>query len=88
MQIATKERGDDVSKHTWVRLDDLPPGFLFLTQGGILAVKSEYHYSNGGQWRCILLASGEYAHFEDGNDTLVMALEVAIPKELEVAIVN
>lgn len=69
----------------WVTLDDLPPGYVFITQDGILAVKSEYHYSNGldAQWRCILLGSGEYAHFENGNDTLVSALEIEAPKELE-----
>lgn len=59
----------------WVKLEDLPPGFVFVTQDGILAVKSEYHLT-GGQCMCVLLASGEYAHFLDGNDTMVQALGV------------
>lgn len=62
----------------WVRLWDLPPGFVFVTQEGVLAVKSEYAYGNGdnSQCKCILLGSGEYAHFANGNDTLVRAIEV------------
>lgn len=59
-----------MSEPVWVRLENLPPGSLFVTKNGIKAVKSEYHYSNAGQCKCILLASGEYAHFADGNDTL------------------
>lgn len=60
----------------WVRLEDLPPGFVFVTQKGVLAVKSEYHDSFAGHRMCVLLQSGEYAHFADGDDTLVRALEV------------
>jgi hypothetical protein len=54
-------------------LDALRPGALFVTRDGIYAVKSEYRYSGapGSQWQCILLASGEYAHFPEGNKTLV-----------------
>lgn len=66
---------------SWVTLDELPPGCVFVTQDGVLAVKSEYKYNGefNSQWRCILLASGEYAHFEQGNSTLVAAVEIATP---------
>jgi hypothetical protein len=40
----------------------LPRGAVFETIDGTRAVKSEYGYDNGG-CECILLASGEYAHF-------------------------
>jgi len=61
----------------WVRLGDLPPGLIFATQNGVLAVKSEYHNSWTGQCMCVLLQSGEYAHFLEGDETLVTALEIA-----------
>ena len=57
-------------------LDELPPGSLFETASGVRAVKSEYHYQDGGQWQCVLLESGEYAHFPEGNRTRVRAIEV------------
>ena len=57
----------------WVRLRNLRNGAIFVTADGILAVKSEYKYSNdpGGQSLCILLASGEYAHFPRRDEELV-----------------
>ena len=61
----------------WVRLGDLLPGLIFATQNGVLAVKSEYHNSWTGQCMCVLLQSGEYAHFLEGDETLVTALEIA-----------
>ncbi len=45
-----------------MRLSDLRPGAVFITTGGTMAVKSEYHYPDGAP-ECVLLASGEYAHF-------------------------
>lgn len=67
-----------------VSLRDLRPGAVFVVlESGTMAVKSEYHYpapsgsSQETQCECILLESGEYAHFPKGNDTLVK--EVAIP---------
>ena len=50
-----------------VALGELPKGAVFEVAGpgplgGVLAVKSEYNYPNGG-CECVLLASGEYAHF-------------------------
>lgn len=47
----------------WTTLDALRKGAIFETQDGIRAVKSEYWYSTGGAPQCVLLASGEYAHF-------------------------
>lgn len=61
-------------KGEWTTLEDLPPGTLFETEHGTRAVKSEYTYGEGrrsDQWQCILLGSGEYAHFKDGNATRV-----------------
>lgn len=65
----------------YARLDDLPPGMVFITRDGVMAVKSEYKYGNepDSQWQCILLESGEYAHFHDGNDEQVKALSVRMP---------
>lgn len=69
---------------TWAPLADLPPGFIFATQDGILAVKTTYAVYDGndesGKCECILLLTGEYAHFADGDRTLVCALEVQRPQ--------
>ena len=46
----------------WVKLHELREGALFETRSGNRAVKSEYHYPWGGI-QCVLIASGEYAHF-------------------------
>lgn len=51
-----------MSNDGWIRLHELPRGAVFETIDGTRAVKSEYGYDNGG-CQCILLASGEYAHF-------------------------
>lgn len=62
-------------------LGALREGALFATcDKGILAVKSEYCYSNdpNSQCLCILLESGEYAHFDDGNATLVKEISLRI----------
>lgn len=50
----------------WVSVGALPPGALFRTRDGILAVKSEYHLADGRS-QCVLLASGEYAWFPNGD---------------------
>lgn len=64
----------------WTTLDKLRKGAIFEDQDGVRAVKSEYHYSSSDlQWLCILLNSGEYAHFVDGNKTLVR--EVVLKEE-------
>ena len=55
-----------------VTLDDLPCGSVFWV-GSVGAVKSEYKYTNDpdSQWQCVLLASGEYAHFPQKNKTII-----------------
>lgn len=58
----------------WMPLRNLPPGMIFVTVLGTLAVKSEYKHN--GQSMCILLKSGEYAVFVHGDDTLVRAVEL------------
>jgi hypothetical protein len=57
----------------WVTLASLPPGTIFITKEGVRAVKSEYHLTSG-QCECILLDSGEYAHFPNKNGELVSPL--------------
>lgn len=59
----------------WITLKLLPSGSLFETKNGIKAIKSEYYYQNG-QCKCILLNSGEYAHFEEGNNTKVKIISI------------
>lgn len=73
-------------------LGALRPGAVFATENGVYAVKSKYH-NNGPidrladsegvnlQYRCVLLSSGEYAHFKQGNATVVY--EVIQPCERE-----
>ena len=52
----------------WMALEDLPPGAVFETRDGVLAVKSEYHYGDSDtQSQCILLDGGEFAHFPEKN---------------------
>lgn len=64
----------------WVTLGNLRKGAIFETQKGVRAVKSEYRYPNGG-CECVLLASGEYAHFgepgENHNDVLVREIKIS-----------
>jgi hypothetical protein len=56
-------------------LDALRRGAVFMTRDGIAAVKSEYHYPNGAP-QCVLLESGEYAHFPDGGATVVREIRL------------
>ncbi len=58
----------------WTTLGELRPGALFETRDGVRAVKSEYHYYNGGACLCVLLESGEYAHFPACDLTAVREL--------------
>lgn len=55
-----------------VTIGDLPCGSVFWV-GSVGAVKSEYKYTNDpdSQWQCVLLASGEYAHFPLKNQTVI-----------------
>lgn len=66
----------------WEPLGAIDKGSVFVSQGGVWAVKSEYFYSNKpfSQCQCILLASGEYAHFEFGNGTPVKRV-ISRPRE-------
>lgn len=61
-----------------VMLKDLRPGAIFVTREGIYAVKTEYRYGSEvqSQCECILLESGKYAHFKDGNQTLVRQVRI------------
>jgi hypothetical protein len=56
--------GEVTTASEWQPLSEIPDGSIFETRDGIRAVKSEYRYSNEyPAIQCILLASGEYAHF-------------------------
>jgi hypothetical protein len=67
-------------KKGWVRLYNLRDGAIFENKDGIRAVKSEYSYSNENlQPQCILLASGEFAHFPDKENTWVREIDLAEP---------
>jgi hypothetical protein len=60
----------------FVRLKNLRKGAIFITKDGIKAVKSEYLYSNDNlEIECILLESGEYAHFPNGNNEWVSEIK-------------
>ena len=63
----------------WETLGSLSPGAVFITKEGILAVKSEYKYSGAAdsQSLCVLLASGEYAHFPNGDMEMVRFVRLA-----------
>jgi hypothetical protein len=49
-----------------------------MTPDGVAAVKSEYRYPNG-EPVCVLLESGEYAHFPDGGAAVVHELGIGLP---------
>lgn len=52
----------------WTTLGELREGAVFETRNGVRAVKSEYRYGNDNpDCKCILLESGEYAHFPGRN---------------------
>lgn len=63
----------DISANRSMTLLELRPGAVFVTNDGVYAVKSEYRYDSSprSQCECVLLESGEYAHFKDGNQTIV-----------------
>lgn len=73
LTMASWARNDEPA---WTNLESIRCGAVFETQDGVRAVKSEYAYSNGGACQCVLLASGEYAHFPDGNSTIVREIRV------------
>lgn len=61
----------------YVRLATLRPGAVFVTRdGGILAVKTGYRYSNHNPQPMCILLSGEYAHFPNLEKEWVREIEV------------
>jgi len=58
-------------------LRDLRPGAIFVIADGTRAVKTEYKYHNGTQSMCVLLESGEFAHFSKGDLTLVSEIGIS-----------
>ena len=86
-QLEARMDNPDREKMHYTRLRNLREGAVFETKSGIKAVKSEYVYSNhpDSQCQCILLASGEYAHFDKGNDEWVRELALLPnPEQVEV----
>jgi hypothetical protein len=69
--VAALARGE------WTSLGELGKGLLFETEDGTLAVKSEYSFGDRGFAQCVLLGSGEYAAFRDGNATRVREVRLA-----------
>lgn len=66
----------------WVTLEELRPGAIFETESGSLVVKSEYRYdSKNPQPLCILLGSGEFAHFPQKQLTKVREILVWITEQ-------
>lgn len=61
----------------WLPVRAQPAGTLFVTLDGIHAVKTQYRTADGRQAQCVLLSSGEYAHFPEGDDTLVKRVRLA-----------
>jgi hypothetical protein len=53
----------------------IEPGTLFKADG-VYAVKSEYHLAHGA-CMCILLASGEYGYFSEGDATSCEVVDMA-----------
>lgn len=72
----------------WVTIGELECGAVFETRDGIRAVKSEYRYSNAphAQCLCVLVASGEYAHFDLRNEEPVRELRILAADEIAVRI--
>jgi len=64
----------------FVRLRNLREGAVFENLEGIRAVKSEYKYSNEpfSQSLCVLLASGEFAHFENKDEEWVKEVVIGL----------
>ena len=62
-----------LKRGNWTSLAELPNGALFETRAGVRAVKTEYLYPWGGI-ECVLLASGEYAHFHGRGRELAVRL--------------
>ncbi len=60
---------------SWTYISELRKGEVFKTRDGVYAVKSEYHLEDG-RCMCILLASGEYAYFADGDRTVVQVVHI------------
>lgn len=74
-ETAWNHRTPRMEQREWMFLSDLPNGAIFTTKDGIRAVKTEYYYTNENrQPMCILLASGEFAHFPEKEKTLVCEL--------------
>lgn len=66
----------DLRVNTETTLGQLRPGAVFVTRENVYAVKSEYLNGDLLQCECVLLESGEYAWFKDGDQTIVKEVQV------------
>lgn len=72
LSVHVVEIPDEVVYGEPTTLKDLPAGSLFETERGVRAIKSANFYRGRNlQPKCVLLESGEYAHFEKGEQTIV-----------------
>lgn len=78
-EVAQKAAVKELPSSQPIALRDVPFGSIIETNDGIRACVSEYVYTNDvdSQRQCILLASGEYAHFDKGNDEIVRVIDLA-----------
>jgi hypothetical protein len=60
-----------MSNNEWITLEELREGAVFETESGTLAIKTEYYYDTSSQPMCVLLESGEFAHFPEKHLTRV-----------------
>lgn len=69
----------------WIRLEDLRPGAIFRTKGGVEAVKTAaYLLGNAdrdAQAECISLKDGEIVLFRNSDDILVQEIQIRKGKE-------
>lgn len=62
-----------------MKLKDLRPGAVFVTESGTIAMKTEYHtFDDGTQADCYLLESGESAHFPLKDDEPVSEIPLTL----------
>jgi hypothetical protein len=70
------EKKTGVHDYKLTTLGKLRPGAIFMIRNGTMAVKTAYRDLATEQCECILLISGEYANFEQGDSMLVDEVEI------------
>lgn len=70
------EKKTGIHDYKFTTLGKLRPGAIFMIRNGMMAVKTAYHDQTTKQCECILLVSGKYAYFEQGNSVVVNEIEI------------